>query len=206
LKDASNKMPKLIVEFAGVPASGKTTAANSLAAVLSKRGRRVEVVREAAESAPFSGDGKEKWQFNAWTLLDAVSQSLRLQCDSAADCVIFDRGLFDARCWLDWHMFGKRLDLKVFEVLDRFAGIPDWYGQVDVVFLLQADYRVALKRRNGVVGRIVNGPTFLSLEEAYDRVSQRHEEGPLLVPIDTAARNPSEVLDAVGAHLADFGK
>lgn len=196
-------MNRFTIELAGVPASGKTTAARRLHARFLREGREAVIVREAAEIAPFPRSQKRDWRFNAWTLFYATSEMIRLEADPAGPTVIFDRGLFDAAVWIRWHLSSKHIDPRTASLLQSVCLFEPWQRQVDVVFLLEASFDVVLERRSGRVGQIVNRETLRELADAYESI--RIDPGsnltmPLFV-IPTDHRSPEDVERAILAHL-----
>jgi thymidylate kinase len=192
----TNRTP-ILVEFAGLPAAGKTTATNLLAERLRNRGLQITVVSESAAESPL-GRLKRDWHFNAWTLCHTTQRLLEVSSENGTQFVIVDRGLFDAFCWIEWFKAKKGIPPRTAEVLQLFATLRDWLAIPHVVFCLSARFETSLKRR-GHTGRIVNPQTFSELEAAYqaglNSLSEHEKE--LVQPILTDDLSPDEVVGRV---------
>ncbi|HEY7199303.1 MAG TPA: hypothetical protein VIC57_03775, partial [Candidatus Dormibacteraeota bacterium] len=131
----------LVVEFAGTPRAGKTTALNSLSRVLEAEGYQVGVVEEQAPSSPVRG--KRDKDFNVWTAATTVARMVEaVHVDT--DIVLVDRGVLDAMCWLDWHLRCGQLDSRERATIDRFLLTRS--RSVDLVLLMTVTPQVALAR------------------------------------------------------------
>lgn len=87
-----------IIELAGTPKAGKTSALHVLHRFLKDCGYHVQEMRERAADCPVAMKGH--FFFNTWTtttMLAAMIESL----ESEADVVLLDRGVFDALVWLE---------------------------------------------------------------------------------------------------------
>lgn len=195
----------LFLELAGLPAAGKTTLAGLLKSEVRRLKRNCTVVPEAAAKSPLV-ELKRDWRFNAWTLCQTVSRILELDQRPAKDLVVLDRGLFDAMCWITWHVKRGTLHTKEAGALCSFARLPCWFRRLDLVIVLRVDFDTALRRRKET-GRILNRKTFAELERAYgatlaDFVWPKRTR---LRFIDTDMLSPSEVLERTVGLLEEMG-
>jgi len=89
-----------VIEFAGLPKAGKTTAVNQLYSFLKRCGFGVKVVVERASVCPIRD--KRHATFNIWTAATTLAQLLEYTQDPPRpddpDIVVLDRGLFDSIC------------------------------------------------------------------------------------------------------------
>jgi tRNA uridine 5-carbamoylmethylation protein Kti12 len=192
-------MIRTTIEIAGVPASGKTTAAHRLQKRLLREGHAAVVVREAAEIAPFPRERKRDWRFNAWTMFHVISEMIRLAADTSDSVAILDRGLFDASAWIRWHFRCNQLDRETALFLESVCFYKAWQRQVDVVCVLEASFDVIVERRHGRLGQIVNPETLAQLMESYSSVRNDQSLG-LKAPvffIPTDDKSPEEVEGAL---------
>jgi len=90
----------LVIEFAGTPSAGKTTALRGLAAVLRARGYRMALVEEKAKQGNPVRD-KHHVQFNLWTACTTIADIVGALW-SEVDVVLVDRGPFDQLAWAEW--------------------------------------------------------------------------------------------------------
>jgi thymidylate kinase len=184
------------LELAGLPAAGKTTAAELLRERFVRLGLRVSVIPEQAAHSPLV-KLKRDWRFNAWTLCMVVADTLALAHDSGSDVLIVDRGLVDALCWFAWYRKNGELSTADADVLCSFAKMPEWFRRIGMVIVLKANYATALARR-GKTGRILNPLTFKELDAAYEEALRGLTALPTNPRIEclwTDQRTPSEVFD-----------
>lgn len=92
----------IVIEFAGSPKSGKTSALNSLDIFLRRNGFRTKILTERASVCPIPN--KFDPIFNVWTGCAALNQLMDTLANNALklDVIIMDRGFFDALCWFEW--------------------------------------------------------------------------------------------------------
>ena len=92
----------IIIEFAGVPKSGKTSTIGQIYNFFKRCGFRVQVVVERASVCPIRD--KKHFTFNVWTASTTLAQILQNTQEPPRsddpDILILDRGLFDSVCWL----------------------------------------------------------------------------------------------------------
>ena len=134
---------RYIVEFAGTPRAGKTTALNGLKEYLEGRGLKVSVVEEQAGSCPL--ERKRHPDFNLWTASATVARMLDA-ANRKADVVLVDRGRFDALCWIGWHVesgSAAREDERVIDEYMRLGGLAE---KTDLVVVMTVDPAEAVRR------------------------------------------------------------
>lgn len=86
--------PLHVHELLGMPNSGKTIIQKNLKETLSRKGYKVILINEGANSAPLNKT--RAFIFNAWVLADFMKPLLELTHDSPANTVtLLDRGPFD---------------------------------------------------------------------------------------------------------------
>lgn len=191
-----------IIELAGLPASGKTTAVSLLGSALAERGIRCHLIPEAASVAPIQ-HLKRHWFFNAWTLSTLVKEYLETDLSDEVGRVIVDRGFVDCLSWIRWFRTIARIDDRTAKALEQFATAPAWFHRTALTVVLRCSFNTALHRR-GASGRILNAQTFAELEQAYDFVIAElldRKEGPKLLVVDTDTLTPIEVRERIMAQL-----
>jgi len=189
----------LVVEFAGTPKAGKTTALDSLRTVLRNRGYKVGVVEEQAPSSPVRG--KRDKDFNVWTVATTVARMVEaVHVDK--DIVLVDRGVLDAMCWLDWHLRCGQLDSKERAAIDRFLLTRS--ETVDLVLLMTVAPDEALARdiasgRDRSASVIVSTEILDAINRSISEVRKRHVAKFNLVHLDTTNLDKAQTLaDVVG--------
>lgn len=163
-----------VVEFAGLPRSGKTTCVESLADLLKRSGCKTGRITERASTCPISN--KLRPDFNAWTLTSYIKQFLELK-DSGTEIIVSDRGPFDAIAWLRFMMNTKRCTQELFNELSNCAHSKLWWSHqlAILVFKLTTDMILRrekirrLSRREGTIIRKEPLDAFrLALEEEIE--------------------------------------
>ena len=193
-----------VIELAGPPASGKTTTASLLWELLLDAGYRAAIVREAAERAPFPPEMKRDWRFTAWTLFQTVSEVLRLDRETSEyDFVIFDRGLVDEQCWIEWFASRRQMDAHTSGLLTSVATDEQWFPKKELLFVLTVKFETAVRRRG--LGRIINEQTYDELARIYARfpssVAKRQHLGYWSVATDQLTS--TEVAETVFRSVLD---
>lgn len=185
-----------VVEFAGTPRAGKTTALRGLRPRLERLGYRVRVVEEQARVC--SVPSKRHPDFNLWTASATVAEVIQARY-SGADVLLVDRGPFDALTWMDWFRRIGVLPDGEHEAIHRYLGGPTLSRMVDLVLVMTVDPHEALHReRSGgphrTPGPIINTRTLHTLNDSIDAViaGGRHDFG--LQRLDTTLTSAPETL------------
>lgn len=84
----------IVIEFSGLPNSGKTTLVQNLNDLCSKRGITTLSVQEPAELLP-SCITKGSIDQNLWITLETLQRSLELTYTSEKDFIFLDRGFYN---------------------------------------------------------------------------------------------------------------
>lgn len=141
----------IVLEFAGVPKAGKSTALGQIQTFLRRCGFRVEVVVERASVCPIRD--KKHFNFNIWTAITTLSQILeKTQSPPRADdpdILILDRGLFDSITWLTLMVRLSRVRAAELEIINKFLRIDDWRRRITAVIVMTASPEDSLTRENG---------------------------------------------------------
>ena len=122
-----------IIEFTGLPNSGKTTLIHRLAKELpEKHGVTVQVQREDAEVVP-SDIPKRTWDRNVWITFGQL-QSLVHAYYCPTDIVLLDRGFFDALFWAHF------MNSQGTSTLEQSAGMINILNTIYASFDFYPDY------------------------------------------------------------------
>ena len=98
--DAGFAKRPLIIEFSGLPKSGKTRSISILELFLKRNGFKVDVFIERASIAPIRTKGH--LNFNTWVSCASLQGMLEALSKPELDIFILDRGVFDALVWTHW--------------------------------------------------------------------------------------------------------
>jgi predicted ATPase len=86
-----------VIEFAGTPKAGKSTAVEAIRHFFSRQKFRVHVLAERAALCPIPMKGH--LFFNTWCAASMLAELLA-NVETDTDIIIVDRGIFDALVWL----------------------------------------------------------------------------------------------------------
>lgn len=185
----------VIVEFAGLPRSGKTTAARGLKMYMESRGEKVCIVEERADRCPIQD--KLDPSFNLWTAFSFLCEFL-IARERGMQCIIADRGLFDAAVWVELlNHEGKHQ--KEYETFRRIEKLPILQRVERRTFFLFCDVETALRRefeRTLVKqqGRIMNRKMLHAYMETYRSLSRTRTP---FLEIDTSKMQIADMLSVV---------
>jgi predicted NUDIX family phosphoesterase/predicted ATPase len=200
-----------VIEFAGTPKAGKTTAFENLVMFLRRNGFKITAIHEKA--AICNVRQKDHMFFNVWTASQTLSDLLvALQLES--DVIVLDRGLFDALIWMQWLRTKGRLTQEEHQTIVRFLQLERWKSAVDLVFLLSVGPREALRREHSRFltrkpGSIMNSEAITEFNAAATDTKQRFERDfREVIPIDTSKSDPDKqtanVVQRVLTELRSF--
>lgn len=101
-KEGKGLRRPLVIEFCGIPKSGKTTSLNALNTFLKRNGFKTKLLTERASVCPISK--KTHPYFNIWTMTRSLSELLETIFESgdSIDIILADRALFDSLIWFEW--------------------------------------------------------------------------------------------------------
>ena len=187
-------MRKRYVEILGLPSAGKTTLAQNLA----MRGTsQQELIREAAEVCPIVA--KTSPAFNLWTAGWTLMQMA--EAIPRTSTLIVDRGVVDALAWLVLHTERRNsADVDLRGLIDSVGTVMRSSLEPFLIYLT-VPFEVAVMRREGEIGRIVNRDTWPAIQSAYLTVVNQLSGAVPLLALDTQDKNPAEVLRLVQAWL-----
>lgn len=201
----------MIIEFAGLPRSGKSTSMNAARDYFSRRGNIVRVAGEAARLCPFGS--QRRVEIACWAANCALNAVLGASLDTDPKTLTLqDRGLFDA---LAFFRLLEKEDLISKNILSSFEGYfadPRWTELVDLVILFDVEPEVVLERDiaqrvaeqlhaedrdfKGLPGVITNKSTLEDLRDCYeelqsvfgDRFKVRRVQTSFVTTSDTARK------------------
>jgi hypothetical protein len=134
-----------IVELAGTPKAGKTTALHVLHRFLKDCGYLVHEMRERAADCPVAMKGH--FFFNTWTTTTMLASMIE-SLESEADVLLLDRGVFDALVWLEYQNRDHQLSAEEYEVFRKFVLLDRWRTLTDLTVVFTVAPETALRREN----------------------------------------------------------
>lgn len=195
-----------IIELAGTPKAGKTSALHVLHRFLKDCGYHVQEMRERAADCPVAMKGH--FFFNTWTTTTMIASMIE-SLESEADVVLLDRGVFDALVWLEAQSREHQVSTRERDVFRDFVLLDRWRALTDLTVVLRVDPAEALRRENQDLlipraGSIMDAGFLERYNHALDRVQAEMQSQFELVPIDTAALgSPHAVRESIAVALLD---
>ena len=195
-----------IIEFTGIPNSGKTTLIHRLKEELpSKYGITVQVQREDAEIVP-SEIPKKTWDRNLWITFGQL-QSLVQAYHSDADIVLLDRGFFDAMFWssfmLEQNITTSNQSYGVNNILFQTYYNLDFHP--DYLFLFDTSIEESIRRHLLMGGNcIYSNPDFLNnYRDHFFTTYKKYIDGNKNITFfyDTTNLTPDELFDKVASQI-----
>jgi predicted NUDIX family phosphoesterase len=178
-----------VLEFAGTPKSGKSTAVEAIRHFFSRHNFRVHVLSERAASCPIPMKGH--LFFNTWCATSMLAELLA-NVETDTDIIVVDRGIFDALVWLKLQHQRGELTPKEAKTIEGFLLLERWSSLVDLSIVMSVSAEKAMKREVGQritkkPGSIMN-PEVLSTITNSVSIAQRQYKKYFkeLVRIDTS--------------------
>ena len=157
-----------VIEFLGMPKSGKSTAIEIAESYLKKQGKRVRTVYEGARVSPL--DKKDRFMYNAWSFHNTVNRILEAKLDHY-DFILVDRGVHDHAVFADAikDMCDERMHL-VQEYYRMFWRVED----EALLYMLTPDEATERERKNNpFLGRVFDRNFLVNLYACYEEWNER---------------------------------
>lgn len=159
-----------VIEFAGTPKSGKTTAVEAIRHFFTRHGFRVHVLIERASVCPIPMKGH--LFFNTWCASTMLAE-LIANVDTETDIIIVDRGVFDALMWLTLQRRRGELTHTEAKVIEAFMLLDRWRSLIDLAVVLNVTPELAMRREGdqritSKPGSIMNLEVLSSLSKSVD--------------------------------------
>lgn len=192
-----------VIEFAGTPKSGKSTAVEAVRHFLSRHQFRVHVLTERAAVCPIPMKGH--LFFNTWCAATMLAELLA-NIETDTDIIIVDRGIVDALVWLQLQQQRGELTKGEAETIESFLLLDRWRSLIDMSVVMSVDASAAMRREVGqritrIPGSIMN-PDVLSAITGSVRTSVRKYKSkfPQILSIDTSKSKGIRQSNAVLAN------
>jgi thymidylate kinase len=196
------------IEITGSPSSGKTTTITEFDKWFRRMGFRVLRPQEGAEVIRHIG--RDTPLYNIRTGLYALEMLIDLSSGHQYDLVIFDRGIFDAYCWMLYWLEKGKLSPEETEMIQQFFLSRFWMPHIDVAYFMICDPRIAMERELRIalsdkLGETTNPETVTRLVGRYKAAYQTlSPTNPQLHLIDTTAMTEQEMVEFVGQKTLDI--
>lgn len=210
-KLANNKIDTqycpIIIELSGTPNSGKTTVLNKISSVCRRKHINCRVI---FESAPYCKIlNKLSPEFNYWTGADFIKKLWNFIAEKP-DIVLCERGLFDAICWMEFHLNENNISKKQFQIMKNFYLNEDISNYTRYVLVMTCSDQVAVNRENtnstyGAIGTIVNETTISKINIAIKSTIELCQNSfDKIDTIDTSDLNIEQTVDSVFNKILQY--
>lgn len=195
-----------IIELAGTPKAGKTSALQVVHRFLKDCGYQVQEMRERAADCPVAMKGH--FFFNSWTTTTMLASMIE-SLESEADVVLLDRGVFDALVWLEAQSRDHQVSDREREVFRDFVLLERWRDLTDLTFVLRVEPAEALRRENQDLliprsGSIMDEGFLARYNSVLGQVQADMQGQFELVDVDTTALgSPRAVRESIVAALLE---
>lgn len=181
----------MIVEFAGLPRSGKSTCIDAAKGYFSRRGITVRIAGEAVRFCPFGNH--HRVAIACWAANCALNAVLEASLDTDPKTLTLqDRGLFDALAFLRLLWKEDYISRDTLSCLEEYFADRKWAERVDLVILFNAEPEAVLERDiaqlvaeqlhaedkdfRGLPGTIMNKSTLHALRDCYKETQAAFED------------------------------
>lgn len=191
-----------IFEFNGSPHSGKTTTIIEIDKFLRRHGFRVlrlqesgEAIRHIDRTAPV---------YNIRTGLYTLTHLLDHIHAHNYDVIIYERGIFDAYCWMQYRAKMGQITKKQLGVIQNFLLMDFWANEIDLAYFMICAPEQARKREFGAsISKRLNTKNVEIVKlyrNAYRRLSKKF---PQLKIVDTTNLGKKEVAEIIALDILD---
>ncbi|MBR3255661.1 MAG: hypothetical protein IKF97_05595 [Clostridia bacterium] len=135
----------IVIEFSGLPNSGKTTLLRNLKELCSKNNVNAIFVQETAELLT-KCITKGSIEQNLWITLETLQRCLEIKFQSDANYILLDRGFYDQLFWVTMYK-SRDADYSNYFVnfMNKFADMYD--TRPDYLYVIDVDVDKAIERR-----------------------------------------------------------
>ena len=168
----------MIIEFAGMPRSGKSSSIDIVRDYFARMGYEVVVASEAARSCPFSRENRI--EIASWAANHALNTVLEASLHTTQKSIVLqDRGLFDALAFFHLLLIDHLIDKETLDGFIRYFDNPIWLRRVDLVVLFDIAPERAIDRDIAAYlgsgpGLITNKSRLMKLREIYNTIYCDH--------------------------------
>lgn len=191
-----------IIEFFGLPKTGKTTSVNALKKYLLSKGIKTEVVIERASRCPIKN--KLHPLFNYWTTFSLFKEFIEA-IDKGTDVLIADRGLIDSFVWINCLATTKETKKYLSEYENIFVNnvlrndiIKGYYFNARIETILNREFE---RQVNPNYGIIMNPKILQTYEKTYSKLSDRLNSEFSISEIDTNNLSIKEVVNIIATEI-----
>ncbi|OGF62803.1 hypothetical protein A2662_02745 [Candidatus Giovannonibacteria bacterium RIFCSPHIGHO2_01_FULL_45_33] len=201
-----NYIPRpFFLEFTGSPSAGKSTTITELDKFLRREGFRVLPPQEGAEQVRHIE--RDTPLYNIATCDYARKILIDESHGHKYDVVIFDRGIFDGYCWMEYWQEKNKLTVQDKEIYQKFFLSEFWVNNIDAAYFMVCDPKIAMEREQRIaltkkLGETTNPKNVEILvnryKKAYDVLSPTHKQLRLL---DTTKMEEKKMVEMIAEQV-----
>jgi thymidylate kinase len=184
----------IVIEFSGLPNSGKTTLLHNLQVICKSNNVKTIILQEPAELLP-SIISKGSTEQNLWITLETLQMILEVSFMSDAKFILLDRGFYNQLFWATLYE-EKNPEYSRF-VLDLMTKFSEMYlVKPDYLYVIDVDVEEALRRRLNSGGEV----TFSKRDFLLNYKAKFEQFAKSINPqlyIDTTKMSQEQVADSV---------
>ncbi|MBR3002821.1 MAG: hypothetical protein IKF38_04605 [Clostridia bacterium] len=184
----------IVVEFSGLPNSGKTTLLHGLKEILDQKSVSAVIVQEQAELLP-QDIPKGSIEQNLWITLETLQKCMEMCFKPDVDYVLLDRGFYNQYFWVKLYA-SKDSEYSRFMLnfMDEFAKRYD--VKPDFMYVVDVDVEDAIRRRmaSGEPVTFSKKDFLIHYKEEFEKFYKDLEN---TLYIDTTGMEKQEVVEAV---------
>lgn len=184
----------IVVEFSGLPNSGKTTLLNNIDKLCKDNNVKAIIMREPAELLPKT-ISKGLIEQNLWITLETLQKSLEIKNISDVDYVLLDRGFYNQLFWATMYddkdaEYSKFITSFMDAFSKKYNVLPDYLYVIDV------EVEESIKRRisSGEPVTFTKKDFLLNYKSKFSKFAENIESKFYL---DTTNLSSSQVADIV---------
>ena len=184
----------IIVEFSGLPNSGKTTLLQNIKSICNCNNVNPIIVQEPAELLPLIIP-KGSVEQNLWITLETLQRNLELKYESNADFILLDRGFYNQLFWAKmYEEEHPKYCQYVTDLILKFDEMND--VKPDFLYIIDVSVEESIRRRLSS-----NKPVTFSKEQFLVSYTKKFEEFYKTIEsklyLDTTNLSKSEVAETV---------
>ena len=184
----------IVVEFSGLPNSGKTTLLNNIDKLCKDNNVNAIIMREPAELLPKT-ISKGSIEQNLWITLETLQKSLEIKNISDVDYVLLDRGFYNQLFWATMYddkdaEYSKFITSFMDAFSKKYDVLPDY------LYIIDVEVEESIKRRisSGEPVTFTKKEFLLNYKRKFSKFAENIESKFYL---DTTNLSSSQVADIV---------
>lgn len=190
-----------LIEFIGIPYSGKTITMDELSRVLRSRGVAVSKIEEFRGDPLFYAQQKLTADVNLLRALNFMQSFIHAFRMERPSVVLVDRGLFDTCCWLEWLSQHTQVPSEYQIIVDALTETVSKFIIKNRVVWMDRDPLAAVRSHGDSVGQIVNFTNLASLRVVYEKLFNSNDFPATFHRIDSDSGSAQAIANQLASQL-----